>query len=252
MPSADPRWYETFFEGEWLDYLALRDPELTRQQGAFIVEKLGLEPGAHILDLACGRGRIAIELARRGFEVTGLDLSRRSLELAASAAAEAGVELSLVHRDMRELDDVAVFAGVVNVFTSFGYFEREEDDRRVLANVARALKPAGRFLLDTLNPIAVAAQFVPEQRHEFEDGTVVVEHRRYDDLRGRHDALWTFTHTDGSRCEFRTSLRTYTAAELVRMLAEAGLEVDEAWGGFDGAPLGQGTRTILLARREDP
>ena len=247
--KAPPAWYDGFFEAEWLDYLALDRPEQTRQQAKFIIEKLALEPGAAILDLACGRGRFALELARLGFRVTGLDLSPRSLQLAREAAQDAGVEIEFVRRDMRQLDAEEAFDAVINVYTSFGYFEREEDHRRVLDTIARALVPGGRFLIDTINPMALARRFQERDWRQFDDGTILLQQRSYDHLSGRTDATWTFVRTDGSRSELRHSLRTHTAAELVALLELVGLRLHDAWGGFQGAPLGEGPRTILLARK---
>lgn len=244
--KAPPAWYDGFFEAEWLDYLALGQPEQTHQQVKFIVDKLALEPGAAILDLACGRGRVAVELARQGFDVTGLDLSPRSLELAREAAHDAGVHIELIRRDMRQLQAEEAFDAVINVFTSFGYFEREDDDRLVLDTIARALMPGGRFLIDTINPMALARRFQERDWRQFDDGTVMLEQRSYDHLSGRIGATWTFVRTDGSRSELRHSLRAYTAAELVTLLERAGLDLKDAWGGFQGDVLGEGPRTILL------
>ena len=244
--KAPPGWYDGFFEAEWLDYLALGHPAQTRQQVEFIVDKLALEPGSAILDLACGRGRVAVELARQGFDVTGLDLSPRSLELAREAAQDAGVEIEFVRRDMRELQAEEAFDAVINVFSSFGYFEREDDDRLALDRVARALVPGGRFVIDTINPMALARRFQERDWRQFDDGTVMLQQRSYDHLSGRIGATWTFVRTDGSRSELRHSLRAYTAAELVTLLELAGLHLHDAWGGFQGAPLGEGPRTILL------
>jgi cyclopropane fatty-acyl-phospholipid synthase-like methyltransferase len=85
--NADPNWFDGFFEQEWLDEIALHLPdERTQSQVDFVVERLGLEPGARVLDVACGHGRHSLELARRAFRVTGVDLSPRSLELAREAA----------------------------------------------------------------------------------------------------------------------------------------------------------------------
>src|SRR5207244_6804372 len=114
-------------------------PEWTEGQVAFLVEQLDLREGTRVLDLACGRGRIAIPLARRGCRVTGVDLSPRSLELARRDAASARVELELLRRDMRELDAVESFDAVINLYSSFGYFAEQADDEQVLAAVARAL-----------------------------------------------------------------------------------------------------------------
>ena len=202
-----------------------------------------------MLDLACGRGRISIGLAKRGLRVTGLDLSPRSLELARADADAAGVEIDFVRRDMRELDAEGEFDAVANVFTSFGYFPTQKEDERVLANVARSLVRGGRFLLEMVNTIAIAKQFVEADWDELEDGTLWLQRRRYDQLTGRHEATWTFVRSDGSRSELRHSLRGYTPAELVAMLGRAGLEVDGAWGSWDGDELGEGSRVILRSRK---
>jgi len=221
----------------------------TEQQVEFIVEELGLGEGARVIDLACGRGRISIGLAQRGMLVTGLDLSPRSLELAQADADAAGVEIDFVRRDMRELDANGEFDAVVNVFTSFGYFPKQEEDEQVLANVARALVSGGRFLLDMVNTIAIAKQFVEADWDELEDGTLWLQRRRYDQLTGRHEATWTFVRPDGSRSELRHSLRGYTPAELVAMLERAGLEVDGSWGSWEGDELGAGSRVILRSSK---
>jgi len=221
----------------------------TEQQVEFIVEELGLGEGARVLDLACGRGRISIGLAQRGMLVTGLDLSPRSLELAQADADAAGVEIDFVRRDMRELDADGEFDAVVNVFTSFGYFPTQAEDERVLANVARSLVPGGRFLLEMVNTIAIAKQFVEADWDELEDGTLWLQRRRYDQLTGRHEATWTFVRPDGSRSELRHSLRGYTPAELVAMLERAGLEVDGSWGSWEGDELGAGSRVILRSSK---
>jgi 2-polyprenyl-3-methyl-5-hydroxy-6-metoxy-1,4-benzoquinol methylase len=249
MDAVAPDWFDGFFEGEWLDYLAVRPPEQTDREAGLIVEALGLQPGMAVLDLACGRGRISVELARRGMQVTGLDLSPGSLELAASAAEEAGVQLVLIHRDMRQLDEVERYDAVVSMFSSFGYFERQEDDERVLANVARALVPGGGLLLDTINPVGLSHRFAPRDWRRFDDGTTLLEEREHDQLAGRVRSEWTFVHRDGDRRTLSFSMRMYTAAELAAMFAAAGLPVERSWGGFGGEKLGEGTRAILLGRR---
>ena len=243
-------WFDGFFEEEWLDHLSAgSSPEATERQVDFLVERLDLRAGTRVLDLACGRGRIAIPLARRGCRVTGVDLSPRSLELAERDAQAAGVELDLERRDMRELDAVERYEAVLNVWSSFGYFAEQADDERVLAAVARALVPGGRFFLDTINPVTHPGGFVPMEWRELDDGTLLLERRSYDQLSGRSNASWRFVRADGSRAELRFSVRAYTAAELVRMLAAAGLELDGSWGGWDGSDLGAGHRILLRARK---
>lgn len=246
--SAAADWFDGFFEREWLDYLAL-GRETTDEEIAFLVDKLELSQGTRLLDLACGRGRIAIPLAKHGCRVTGVDLSPRSLELAQLDAAAAGVMLEVIQSDMRELDFDPEFDVVINLFTSFGYFQEHADNERVLHAVARSLKRGGLFLIDTINPIAIAAVWREREWREFDDGTLMLEQRAHDQLQGRHETTWTFFREDGVRTEQRFSLRVYTAAELREMLEAAGLRVDGAWGSWNGTELGDGFRTILRARR---
>ncbi len=252
MTDVDPRWFDGFFEAEWLDYLSLpTDPEATVRGVEFLVERLALDPGASLLDVACGRGRHSVELARRGFRVTGIDLSPRALELARAAAAEAGVDVDFRRLDMRELDYDCVFDGAINVFTSFGYFETDDENERVLQGIARALRLGGRFVIDTINPIALARVFQERDWQEFDDGTVFTEHRWQNQLTGRGGATWTFIRPDGTRSVLDHSVRFYAPWELRLALERAGLVVEGAWSSIDGIELGvgKGTRTILLAQK---
>ena len=109
-------WYDGFFEDDWLDEIALHaDDEWTDRQTSFLVEKLELEPGERVLDLACGHGRLALPLAERGLDVTGVDLSPRSLELARAAAEGQGLQVAFVQSDMREIDFVGEFDAAYNL-----------------------------------------------------------------------------------------------------------------------------------------
>ena len=247
--TAPPDWYDGFFEHEWLDEIALqREDERTAQETDFLVDKLELEPGARVLDLACGHGRIALELARRGYGVTGLDLSPRSLELAGEAATRHGLDVEWVRADMREIPEDATFDAVINVFTSFGYFDDETENQRVIDGVARALRPGGRFLVDTINLLGLARKYRQRWWHENEAGVIEVDEHSYDFLAGRNRARWTFIRPDGSRSELVHSVRTYAPHELARMLQQAGLAIAGSWGGFDGQELSfDSWRLILLA-----
>jgi SAM-dependent methyltransferase len=249
--GVDPRWYEGFFGDDWLTIArTVEDPERTTHQVDFVVDTLGLEPGARILDLACGHGRHALELARRGYRVTGLDLSEPSLALARENAAAVQLELGFVRGDMRDLPWESEFEAVLNMFTAFGYFEDEQDDQRVLEQVARVLRPGGSFLLDTLSLFVLARGFQPRDWQELEDGRLLLEDRAYDALAGRSTATWTLLAPGGGRSELRHSLRVYTLPELRTMLAKAGLETIAAWGGWEGEEYGfEGSRLILHARR---
>ena len=251
MTEIDPRWYDGYFEGEYLDLLAPEiPPERTLREVEFVVEKLGLDAGARVLDLACGHGRHSLELARRGLRVTGVDLSPRSLEQAREAAAGEGLAIDFVQADMRELDFDAEFDAAVNLFTAIGYFETDDEDRAVFERVARALRPGGGFLIDTINPLGLASRFQPRLWEELSDGIVMLTEHDWDLQAGRNRAVWTFVRPDGARSELRHVVRMYAPWEVVALLRDAGFEVEEGWGDFEGAPLGHNARRIiLLARR---
>ena len=249
MSTADPDWFEGFFDEDYLQFAADRFPaEATAAEVDFLAEALGLREGTRVLDLACGHGRHSVELARRGCAVTGVDLSEASLELAAARAAEAGVEVRFERADMRRIGFEAEFDAVINMFTAFGYFE-DADNRLVLERIAAALVPGGGFLMEFGNPVSVFARFEARGWHALSDGTVMLEERAYDAPRGRFETCWTFVR-GGERREQRFSHRAYTAPELAAMAAAAGLGVEHLWGGMDGSELEMGSRRIVLLARK--
>jgi 2-polyprenyl-3-methyl-5-hydroxy-6-metoxy-1,4-benzoquinol methylase len=252
VETVDPRWYDGYFEAEYLDHVALRiDPERTQKEVEFIASALGLEPGAKVLDLACGHGRISLELARRGVEVVGVDLSPRSLELARAAAEQEGIPIEFVQADMREISFVNEFDAVINIFTAFGYFDDERENQRVLEAVERALKPGGAFLIDTINGVALWARYRPNMSEEVEEtGTLFLQQHSYDLATGRNAARWLFVHPNGTRADISHSVRIYAPHELLRMLEAADLVVEETWGDFEGSELTRETwRLIVRARK---
>jgi 2-polyprenyl-3-methyl-5-hydroxy-6-metoxy-1,4-benzoquinol methylase len=141
--------FEGVFDEDYLYfYEEILGGERTQEDVETIVGLLELEPGAQILDCPCGHGRISNTLAERGFRVTGLDASELFLERARADAAERGVDVEYVHGDMRNVPWRGRFDGLVNWFTSFGYFT-DEQNRAVLQEFHDALKPGGRFVLET-------------------------------------------------------------------------------------------------------
>ena len=245
-------WFDEFFDEHYLGYWAqMLDTDRTERELAFIRDKLGLERGAKVLDLCCGQARHAVELARHGWNVTGLDLNEFLLDRAREAAREAGVAVRFVRADMREIPFENEFDAVINVFTAFGYFEDDEENERVLEAVARCLKPGGRFLLDHTHLLWAVRDFEPNARREYPDGTVQIEERTFDARAVRFKTKATFIKPDGSRAERENDIRCYTCAELCRMLGHAGLGVVDVYGGFDGRPLTlDAKRLIIISQKQ--
>src|SRR5688500_15127941 len=191
----------------WQAYLRFNELEARREQAPAEVEQLAamleLAPGAAVLDLCCGVGRHSIEFARRGCRVTGVDRFAPFLERARTAAAEAGVTgtVEWVEEDMRRFRRPLAFNAAVSLFTSFGYFHDDEQERAVLQNVFDSLQPGGRFLIDVMGKEVVARIFRPAsvQRRQLPDGeAILIDEARVGDDWHHIASTWTFLCPDGS------------------------------------------------------
>lgn len=246
------QWYREFFDDLYLQvYQPFEKPERVRSEVDFIVRTLGLPKGAKILDLCCGQGRHSLELARRGYEVVGVDLSEALLYVAKKRAEQEGLKVVFLHCDMREIDFNNEFDAVINMFSSFGYLENEAEDEKVLAKVAQALKEGGKFLLDVMNRDWLVRNFQPMGWRADDEGWFVLEERTFDHLSGRVETRWIFIARDGVRYERLSSIRLYTVSELRTMLERAGLQVTNLFGDYDSSPYTwDSQRLIVVATRE--
>ncbi|GAA1562263.1 class I SAM-dependent methyltransferase [Streptomyces globosus] len=209
---------------------------------------LSLPPGGRVLDLCCGPGVFTVPLARLGHRTTGVDRSPAMLERARKLTAEAGVQAEYVRADVREYTDPGAFDTVLNMFTSFGYFEDPADNARALRTMHDCLRPGGSLLLDVAGKEILARRVVPPK---------VV--RRGGDLLVQTDSVlddWARLRSDwvlvrGERVT-RASLVwfVYSAVELRAMAEAAGFERVEVFGGFDGRPYDEAAdRLVVRAHR---
>ena len=184
-------WWEDFFSGLWLDVQRHIWPEdKTRVDVDFVEEVLQLEPPARVLDVPCGEGRLALEFAARGYQVTGVDITRALLEDAHRKATERQLEIVWEHRDMRDLPWQQTFDAAFCFWGSLGYFD-EAGNAHFAKAVSRTLKPGGKFLVDT----HVAETLLPifQERGWWRVGdTVVLEERCYDHAESLVHVEWTF------------------------------------------------------------
>jgi SAM-dependent methyltransferase len=138
--------------------------------------------GRNVLDLCCGPGRHAILLAKRGFNVTGVDRTRFLLEKAKARAEQEGVQVEWVEQDMRDFVRPQAFDVVLNLFTSFGYFNDKSEDLRVLRNINESLRDGGVFLIDVIGKEYLARVLQPTTSQKAPDGSLLVErHEVFDD-----------------------------------------------------------------------
>jgi SAM-dependent methyltransferase len=246
----DTPWYKTFFGEDYLRMYDFLTPERTEQEVDGIVNLLALPPGSAILDLCCGHGRHAIALAKRGYRVTGLDLSEVFLQHAQSDAEAQGVQVRWIHGDMRNIPFENEFDAVINIFTAFGYLESEDEDLLVLRQIHKALKPGGYFLLETKNREWLMRNFDTSEVMRYENGLIVLEERDFDLLTDRCHVKVTMIHPDGQRHEYSHAAHMYTLRDYVRMHEAAGLPLQAYYGGLDGGKLKINSgRLVVIASR---
>jgi SAM-dependent methyltransferase len=248
--ATSERWHDFFAHPAYVRFARqILDPARTAAEIEGLQRLAPIRAGIRVLDLGCGYGRFSLPLARLGCDVTALDGSAAQLELARAAAEEEGLRVSFVHGDMRELDMAQRFDVVLLLGTALGYVEDPGGDEVAVRAAARSLAPGGTLVVDTENrePKLRAA---PQVWFRMGDSLLWAE-RRYDHLTGR----WTERmewESGGARDLAEYGLWLYTAAELRRMLAAAGLTVDGLWGSLDGRPYDDGSpRTVIRARKGD-
>jgi len=206
---------------------------------------LGIEPGMHVLDLACGHGRIANRLAARGCHVTGLDASPLFLDLARRHATERGVSVDYVQGDMRDVPWTGRFDRVVNWFTAYGYFD-DADNRRVLSEVRKALKPSGTAAFELNNRDVLLRGFMPTTAVTRGDDMMVDRHV-FDPLTGRTDTERVVIR-DGAVRRSAYSVRLFAFTELRDWLTAAGFSVVDGYGDGGGPLTASSPRMIVTAR----
>jgi SAM-dependent methyltransferase len=241
IANSRSNWFESFFHGVANDcWRRCVTPEQTSAEVDFVERKLN----GKILDVPCGNGRHSLELARRGREVTGVDLSSEFIAEASAAAKEASLRAQFLKMDMRELKFEREFDGALCMGNSFGYMEFE-GMRRFVHGIARALKPGGRFIIETG---ATAESLLPHLKerswYQIQDILFAIEHH-YDAESSCLETRGTFAR-DG-----RTEVRRwwhwiYTVGEIKRLLGEFGLTAREFHGSLADEPYKLGSPRLFL------
>jgi SAM-dependent methyltransferase len=239
-------WFEEIFDEDYLRTLPFMTAQQTLRETAFIKEALSPPAEGEVLDIACGYGRHAIELGQRGYRVTGLDLSLPLLIRAADEAQRRSLSVNFVHADMREMAYDSQFDAAYCVLTSFGYFD-EETNLRVASSICRAIKPGGRFLVDTINRDYVVSD-LPSRTWWEGDGCVVLEEVDFNFHTSRVLIRRSIVFGDGRQVESEISIRVYSLHELGRVLRRAGFQIVEASGSLANKEpfLGASSRHVVL------
>ena len=238
-------WWESFFTGLWLKVQRdVKNPEQSREEAGYVEQALALEPGSKVLDVPCGVGRLSLELADRGHQVTGIDITGPFVDDARHEAERRGLSVGWYERDMRDISWTEEFDAVACFWGSFGYFD-EEGNREFLKNVANCLKSGGRFLVDTHVTETLLPRLSQMRSWKRVSETIVLEDHDYDHVTSRTETKWTLIG-DGEIFEESTSIRLYSYRELCSMLADVGLSAPEASGRLCQRPFGLESSRLWL------
>ncbi len=219
-------WFESWFDTPYYHMLySNRDYTEAENFITKLTADLQLEPDSKIIDLACGKGRHSVFLNKLGYNVLGLDLSRQSIEFDKQFESET---LSFSVHDMRNPIDADPVDAVFNLFTSFGYFDQESDDKKVFSSVCNALKTGGFFVLDYLNEEFVRKNIVPES-------TIIrgnIEFKITKKIEGRHIIKDIRFEDKGKPYHFFEKVKLHTLEAINSYAQEVGFERIKIWGDY--------------------
>ncbi len=215
----------------------------TSEQVDKILEILDLNVGDKILDLCCGVGRHTLEFARRGYEVTGVDLTERYIEGGEKKAKKEGLDVEFVKSDMRDFRRENTYDAAINFFSSFGYFIDEKDNLKVIENVHSSLKSSGKFLIDVMGKKVMAREFTQKAEGRLDDGYFIEE--RY--IKGDWDLLenrWTLIKDDQVH-EGTFYIKIYSSQELKEILGKAGFTKIDIYGDLERSDYGGDAERLI-------
>lgn len=238
-------WFANWFDSPFYHVLyAHRDHDEAAAFISSLVKQIPLFEGQKVLDLACGKGRHSMELAKHNLHVVGVDLSPQSI---ACANESTNSQVRFEVHDMRIPFHEKDFDAVLNLFTSFGYFEDENDNLNVLKAAHSCLKPNGYFLIDFLNADFVKTHLKPV----YEITQQGIDFKIHKEIRNGWIYKEIHFTQESKKYSFREEVRLFTETELIGMMQQAGFTVLNSWGNYGLEPMNSSSdRCILLAQKK--
>ena len=241
-------WFESWFESEeYLNVYKHRDENEARLLIDSIISITNIKKNSKILDLACGAGRHSIEFAQKGFSVTAVDLSKNLLNIAKQNAQSANVEIDFIRADIRNFIIDKKFDLIVNLFTSFGYFESDEENFKVFEIAYNNLNEKGIFVFDYFNKKFLEKNLKPSSNLNLDDGEII-QKRRIEKGRVIKDII---IKKNGSEKRFNESVKIYSLDEIKSQLISAKFKIKDILGSFDGKEFHEdiSDRIIIIAQK---
>ena len=238
-------WFKSAFGKDYLDIYSHRNFSEAEKHVKFAIEILGIEKSHKILDLGCGFGRHSRCFFDLGHQIFGLDLSRTLLDRANDSESN---QLSLIQADMRAIPMGGQIDRVVSFFTSFGYFETDEENAAVLVEITRVLKPGGLLFFDYMNSVKVVAELV--SRDEIKrDGYCLIQKRSFNSKNKRIEKEISICDNEGERC-YLESVRAFSYQEILNMFNQAGLDCLARYGDYDGNKYQKDSQRLILVGKK--
>ena len=208
-----------------------------------------LSEGCSVLDACCGPGRISVELALCGMNVTGVDITQPFLDAARETAEAENVVLNLVNHDMRTYTPEKPFDAAVNIYNSFGYCESIDDDTKILEQIFKSLKTGGTFILECISREIAVQYYTDGEWFERAGLTVLTEFGvvgAWEGLRSK----WILIDKDGKRTEHEFDQRLYSAADLRDTMLDIGFSSATVYGGFNLTPYDHSAKTMVIVAKK--
>lgn len=241
-----PEWFTN--EAFWTDvYDFLFGQDKFERSEDELKDLLGLIgfSGQHILDLCCGPGRHSIALAKMGFDVTGVDRSPFHLSKANQISKNAGVTVTFIEEDMRSFSQPNSFDLVINMFTSFGYFDDQNDDIRVLQKIYDNLKIEGQLVIESMSKEILCRIYQATVSDLMEDGTLIVQRNEVYDDWGMVKNDW-YVLKDNKYRKYTFNHRLYTAVELKQIVESVGFKNIRFYGTLKGAKYDNNAQRLIM------
>lgn len=243
-------WYEDdLFWSSWYPYVFSSERFDQAEHEVEQILLLANSEGDCVLDLACGPGRHSIELARRGYRVTGVDRSPFLISKAKERARTTGVEIEWIQMDMRSFERLDTYDIAINMFSAFGYFEDRSDDIQVLKRLFNSLVSGGVLVLDTVGKEWLARNFEETSSSRAEDGTLMITRRKIIEDWTRIKSEWIQVKDD-QVTSFESKINVYSGQELKNLMGEVGFEEVALFGDLEGNEYGIDLKRLIAVARK--